>query len=307
MNLNHLAIFHAVALSGSVSGGAKRLHISQSAVSKQLGELEAVLELPLFDRLPRGVRLTEAGRLLHDYSMRLFAIESEAERALAELKQLGRGRIAIGASRTIGAYMLPPVLARFHRLHPLVELSLQVENTKVIEAKLVAGEIDLGFAEGMPSSEYIDYRIFARDQLVLVAAPGHPVAARSPLPWPALANEELLMHEDGSGTRAITERALAEKKLQIRPVMTLASSEAIKQTVATGAGLAFLSSAVIRNEVEAGTLVVVKVRGMNIQRPLYRMQLKKARLSPSLRAFLSLLDAYAVTGLDAAAKRAAET
>lgn len=289
MNLNHLAIFHAVALSGSVSGGAKRLHISQSAVSKQLSELEAVLELPLFDRLPRGVRLTEAGRILLDYSTRLFAIESEAERALAELKQLGRGRIAIGASRTIGAYMLPPVLARFHRLHPLVELSLRVENTKAIEAKLVAGEIDIGFAEGMPSSEYIDYRIFARDQLVLVAAPGHPAAARSPLPWSALAGEEFLMHEDGSGTRAVTERALAEKKLQVRPVMTLASSEAIKQTVATGAGLAFLSSAAIRNEVEAGTLVAVKVRGLQIQRPLYRMQLKKARPSPSLQAFLGLL------------------
>ncbi len=306
MNLNHLAIFHAVALASSVSGGAKRLHISQSAVSKQLSELEATLDLPLFDRLPRGVRPTEAGRILLDYSKRLFAVESEAERALSELKQLGRGRIAIGASRTIGAYMLPPVLAKFHRLHPPVELSLQVENTKVIEAKLVAGEIDIGFAEGMPSSEHLDYRIFARDHLVLVAAPGHPVAARSPLPWSALAGEELLMHEDGSGTRAVTELALAQKKLHIRPVMTLASSEAIKQTVATGTGLAFLSSAVIRKEVEAGTLVAVKVRGMHIQRPLYRIQLKKTRLSPSLRAFLSLLDAHAVTGLDAASRRPAE-
>jgi DNA-binding transcriptional LysR family regulator len=305
LNLNHLAIFHAVALSSSVSGGAKRLHISQSAVSKQLGELEAVLELPLFDRLPRGVRLTEAGHILHDYSTRLFAIESEAERALAELKQLGRGRIAIGASRTIGAYMLPPVLARFHRLHPGVELSLQVENTKAIETKLIAGEIDIGFAEGLPSSEHLDYKVFARDQLVLVAAPDHPVAARSPLPWSALAGEALLMHEHGSGTRAVTERALAAKKLHLRPVMTLASSEAIKQTVATGAGLAFLSSAAIRTEVEAGILAAIKVRGMYIERPLYRMQLKKARLSPSLRAFLGLLEAHAVTGLDATRNRAA--
>ena len=292
MNLNHLAIFHAVALAGSVSGGARRLHISQSAVSKQLSELEAALDLALFERLPRGVRPTEAGRTLLDYAQRLFALESEAERALAELKQLGRGRIAIGASRTIGTYMLPPVLARFHRQYPRIELSLRVENTKAIEAKLVAGEIDIGFAEGMPSSEELDYRVFARDQLVLVAAPEHPACARAPLPLSALASEELLMHEDGSGTRAVTEAALAEKKLKIRPVMTLASSEAIKQTVATGTGLAFLSSAAIRNEVAAGSLVVLKVRGLNIERPLYRMQLKNARLSPSLNAFLGLLDGY---------------
>jgi DNA-binding transcriptional LysR family regulator len=293
LNLKHLAIFHAVAQAGSVSGGAQRLHISQSAVSKQLGELEAALELALFERLPRGVRPTEAGRTLLDYAQRLFALESEAERAMAELKQLGRGRIAIGASRTIGTYMLPPVLARFHRLHPRIELSLQVENTKAIEAKLVAGEIDIGFAEGLPSSEHLDYAVFARDDLVLVAAPDHPAALRAPLSLAVLAGEELLMHEDGSGTRAVTEAALAEKKLRLRPVMVLASSEAIKQTVATGAGLAFLSSAAIRNEVEAGTLVVLKVRGLNIHRPLYRMQPKKARLGPSLRAFLGLLDTHA--------------
>ena len=305
MNLNHLAIFHAVALAGSVSGGAQRLHISQSAVSKQLSELEAALELPLFERLPRGVRPTEAGRLLLDYARRLFAVESEAERALAELKQLGRGRIAIGASRTVGTYMLPPVLARFHRLYPAIELSLQVDNTKAIEAKLVAGEIDIGFAEGLPSSEELDYRVFTRDQLLLVAAPDHPACARAPLSLAALAGEELLMHEDGSGTRAVTEAALAEKKLRIRPVMVLASSEAIKQTVATGAGLAFLSSVAIRNEVEAGTLVALKVRGLNIERPLYRMQLKRARPSPSLQAFLGLLGTHAVTGLEVPGRGAA--
>jgi DNA-binding transcriptional LysR family regulator len=305
MNLNHLAIFHAVALAGSISGGAKRLHISQSAVSKQLGELEAALELALFERLPRGVRPAEAGRILLDYSRRLFALEGEAERVLGELKQLGRGRIAIGASRTIGAYMLPPVLAAFHRLHPQVELSLQVENTQLIEAKLLAGDIDIGFAEGTANGEYLDYTVFARDHLVLIAAPEHALASRSPLPLSALAGQRLLMHEEGSGTRAVTELAFAAKQLRIQPAMTLASSEAIKQTVATGTGLAFLSSAAIRSEVAAGTLVTIEVRGMRIQRPLYRVQPKNARPSPSLKAFLDLLDAHAAPALKGPARRGA--
>ncbi|MEN8665054.1 MAG: LysR family transcriptional regulator, partial [Polycyclovorans sp.] len=111
MNLNHLAIFHAVAASGSVSRGAQQLHISQSAVSKQLSEFERALGVPLFDRLPRGVRLTEAGRLLVGYANRLFAIEAEARHALGDLKQHARGSITIGASRTIGSYLLPQRLA----------------------------------------------------------------------------------------------------------------------------------------------------------------------------------------------------
>lgn len=292
MNLNHLSIFQAVALSGSISGGAQRLHISQSAVSKQLGEFENTLGLTLFDRLPRGVRPTEAGRLLLGYANRLFAIESEAERALGDLKQLARGRIAIGASRTIGAYLLPGLLAEFRRRHPDVGLSLRVENTQAIEAKLVAGEIDIGFAEGGVSDDHLDYKVFAQDDLVLIAAPTHPLVARAPIAVSTLADQALLMHEEGSGTRAVTEGVLRARKLDIRPAMTLASSEALKQTVATGIGVAFLSSLSIRTEVAAGILTVVPVKGLRIQRPLYRVQLRNAWPSPALEAFMQLLEGH---------------
>lgn len=290
MNLNHLAIFQSVALSGSISAGALRLHISQSAVSKQLAEFERSLKVELFDRLPRGVRLTEAGRLLLGYANRLFAIEAEAEQALGDLRQLTRGRIAIGASRTIGAYLLPPLLASFRRRYPGVELSLQVENTRTIEAKLLAGEIDIGFAEGSESSELLDYRVFAQDQLVLIAAPDHPVCQRAVLTPNALSEFPLLMHEVGSGTRAVTEQALADCGLQIRPALTLASTEAIKQTVATGLGLAILSAFAVQTELRAQTLAVVPIKGLQIRRPLYRVLLKNSSPSPSLDAFLDLLN-----------------
>ncbi len=289
MNLNHLAIFQAVAASGSVSGGARELHISQSAVSKQLAEFERALGVVLLDRLPRGVRPTEAGRLLLGYANRLFAIEAEATQALGDLQQLGRGRLAIGASRTIGGYMLPETLAAFARRHPGVELSLQVENTQAIEAKLLAGEIDIGFAEGVVSSDQLDYRVNAEDELVLIAAPRHPLAGGGPLTLAVLAECPLLMHEPGSGTRAVTERALAAKGIRPRPAMTLASSEAIKHAVASGVALAFLSAQAIRTELKAGILRVVEVKGLRIRRPLYRVLLKSAWHSPALEAFLAEL------------------
>lgn len=288
MNLNHLAIFHAVAQCGSVSAGAERLHISQSAVSKQLTEFERRQNLTLFERLPRGVRLTEAGQLLYGYANRLFAIQSEAESALADLQRLARGQLTIGASRTIGGYLLPARLAAFRRLYPDVAISLQVENTSTTERKLIAGELDIGFTEGIVNSAQLHYRVFARDELVLIAAPGHPILQRQPVPLSALGQYPLLMHEEGSGTRAVTESVFAERRLNLRPDMTLASSEAIKQTVATGVGLALISSAAIRSEVEAGLLCTVKVKGLHVQRELFLVQLRTGAQSPALAAFLQL-------------------
>lgn len=289
MNLNHLALFYAVAREGSVSGGARAVHVSQSAVSKQLGEFERALGVPLFDRLPRGVRLTEAGHLLQGYASRLFALEAEAEQALAELQRLARGRLRLGASRTIGGYLLPEVLAAFRAAHGGVEVALHVDNSQVIEQRLLAGELDIGFAEGVAGVEGLDYRVFADDELVLIAAPDHPMRAHAPIAPARLRDLPLLMHEPGSGTRAVTERALAARDLHLRPVMTLASTEAIKRTVAAGSAVAFLSAYAIRSEVRAGFLQVLPVAGLTISRPLYQVTLASAWRSPAAQQFLNLL------------------
>jgi DNA-binding transcriptional LysR family regulator len=289
MNLNHLALFHAVAREGSVSGGARAVYVSQSAVSKQLGEFERALGVPLFDRLPRGVRLTEAGHLLQGYASRLFALEAEAEQALAELQRLARGRLRLGASRTIGGYLLPEVLAAFRAAHAGVEVALHVDNSQVIEQRLLAGELDIGFAEGVAGVDGLDYRVFADDELVLIAAPDHPLLAHAPIAPAGLRDLPLLMHEPGSGTRAVTERALAARDLHLRPVMTLASTEAIKRTVAAGSAVAFLSAYAIRSEVRAGFLQVLPVAGLTISRPLYQVTLASAWRSPAAQQFLDLL------------------
>jgi DNA-binding transcriptional LysR family regulator len=289
MNLNHLAIFQAVAVCQSVSAAARQLHISQSAVSKQLGDFEQCLGVQLFDRRPRGMQATEAGRLLLGYANRLFAIEAEAEAALGDLHAQRRGRLSIGASRTLGGYLLPPLLAAFRRRHPGVELSLRVENTQAIEDKLIAGEIDIGFSEGVMGNAQLSYAEFADDELVLIAAPGHVIAGQAGISLSRLAQLPLLMHETGSGTRAVTERALQARGLNLRPAMTLASTEAIKHTVATGVAVAILSTYAVRTDVAAGRLQVVPVRGLRIRRPLYRVQLRNAWSSPALTAFLATL------------------
>ncbi len=287
MNLNHLAIFHAVALTGNISRGAERLHICQSAVSKQLGEFERTLGHRLFDRLPRGVRLTQAGSVLAAYARKLFELEQEAEQALGDLQKLDRGSLAIGASRTISSYLLPARMAAFHARYPGVELSLHENNTLSIERKLLDREIDVGFTEGVVRDDLLSYSAFAQDELVLIAKPTHPAAKRGALSAAELSSFSILMHEPGSGTRDVTERALADKKLRIRPAMTLASSEAIKQTVCAGGGLAFLSSLSITEELKRKKLVVIQVKQLRIRRPLYQVTLKASAPSPALSAFLA--------------------
>lgn len=290
MNLNHLSIFQAVANSGSVSAGAQRLHISQSAVSKQLREFEHTHDVLLFDRLPRGMRLTEAGKLLLGYANRLFAIESEAENALGGLQDRRHGRLSIGASRTIGAYLLPAVLAAYRQRYPGVEMTLHVENTREIESRLVAGEIDIGFAEGIVGSDQLDYRVWAKDDLVLVTAPKDPVTRQAPIALQRVAELPLLMHEIGSGTREVTETAFAQRSIVLRPIMTLASTEAIKQTVATGVGVAILSSFAIRTELAARVLAAVPIKGLVIRRPLYMVRPRNSWASPAMQAFLEVLE-----------------
>lgn len=291
MNLNHLSIFYAVAEESGVSKGAERLHISQPAVSKQLAEFERAMGTLLFDRLPKGVRLTEAGRLLHGYARRLFAIEAEAERALRELRGVERGRLAVGASTTIGAYVLPSVLAAFHRAYPGVEIHLEIGNTDAIQEALEKGAIDLGFTEGAPPSENVEAIVFLEDELVAIAAPEYArrLLADGPLTIERLCEEPFLVRESGSGTRAVIEEALRQRELVARPAMTLGNTEAIKRVVVGGGGVALISRLTIREEEAQNRLVVLPLSDFTLRRPLRRLQMRGHQASASVRAFVKIL------------------
>src|SRR5437868_2773190 len=143
MNLGHLSVFYSVAMHGNVSRAADKLMVSQPAVSKQVKELERVLGVTLFDRLPRGMRLTDAGQLLVGYAARIFALEGEAQQAVAELAGLRRGRLVVGASNTIGVYLLPDLFVRFRRQFPAIQLQLEIAHTDAILRWLRRGELHL--------------------------------------------------------------------------------------------------------------------------------------------------------------------
>jgi DNA-binding transcriptional LysR family regulator len=289
MNLNHLAVFHAVAQTGSMTVGAERLDISQPAVSKQVQELEHALGVHLFDRIGRRVRLSQAGEILADYARRLFGVAQEADEAMADVRAVRRAKLAIGASTTIGTYLLPGVLAEFLRRHPRIELLVQVENTEQVHRRLVEHELDIGLTEGLVDNDELHAEVFHQDELVMIAAPGHRLVGQPRVPLSALREEPFILREPGSGTRAVEERALARLQSPMRAVMALGNTEAIKRVVAEGVGLAIVSRLAVSDACAAGNVALLPVAGLPIERPLHLVRRKGRHDSPALQAFCDIL------------------
>lgn len=288
MNLHHLKVFLAVAEAGSISAGAQRLHISQPAVTREIRDLEASLDLRLFDRLPRGVQLTEGGRRLLDYAQRIFSLERAAERDLRDFAQLEQGELNLGASATLGSYLLPPLITRFRTLHPQVFVSLEVSNTDAVTRQLDEGSISLGFVEGPFNRGDYAHRLLARDALLPVVAPHHPLASDGPLQAERLLDYPLYMREPGSGARVSVEQAYRAHGLEPRAGMAIGSTEALKRLLADGQGIAWLSQRVVDRELASGKLRHLPVQDLKIERELHVLWRLGASLSPAPAAFLQL-------------------
>jgi DNA-binding transcriptional LysR family regulator len=286
MNLRHLSVFHGVAKAGSVNAAAQLLHTSQPAVSRELRTLEARLGMPLFDRLPRGMRLTEAGRVLLNYAERIFGLEQAAERALRELADLEGGELAIGASNTIGMYLLPPVVASFHVRFPKINLDLHIGNTQEIARGVLDSSFALGFVEGRVKDEALEAKEFRRDRIVAVVAPSHPLAKVSAPSIQRLATSPSILREPGSGTREIVERAFARYRLQPQCGLQISSSEALKRAALEGGAVGWISEVCVTDELRSGRLVALRTPRLSLERPLYSLRLRGRHLNRSAQMFL---------------------
>jgi len=291
MNLNHLAIFHAVTQARSVSGAAERLLISQPAISKQLGQLEKSLGIRLFDRLPRGVRPTEAGELLSNYASRLFALADEGERAIAELRGLQRGRLRVGAGTTVGVYLLPDLFVRFRAAHPGIHLELEIAPSDVLARRLLEGSIDIAVTEGAIDHESLQATPILNDRLIAIAPCHHPLSRKRRLTTAMLCREPFIVRETGSGTQSLVERELSRRGLAVKAAMSFSNTEAIKRAVISGVGVAIVSSLSVGLEIQAKKLAILPIADLEISRPIYRVTHKGAYASKSALAFIAMLDA----------------
>jgi DNA-binding transcriptional LysR family regulator len=269
--------------------GIQKLHVSQPAISRQLKWFEARLGVVLFERLPRGIRLTEAGELLRGYSARIFEIESTAAAAMRDIAGVARGQLTIGASNTIGTYLLPVWLAKFREKFPKIAVSLFVGNTLQVAEGVADLKFAYGFIEGPLHDPELRIQRLMDDELVPVVAAGHPLARKRSLEAEKIGHYPLLMREAGSGTRELVIDMLRAQEITPEDVMTLSNTEALKQAALQGAGIAWLPTLCMARELGEGQLRILKLPALSLRRPLNIVRSASAYLSPAGESFLELL------------------
>src|SRR3990172_6543578 len=244
MEDHKLRVFCAVAETKSFSKASELIHLTQPAVSLQVQAMEELYETRLFDRSGNSINLTPAGEILYRRAKEILALYAEAQKNISEITGAIKGSLSIGASSTIGNYLLPTIISAFKKKVPQVNISLVVNNTKTITEKLNAGEIDIALVEGDVSKQRFAVETLLSDELVIIMSPAHPWAERRNIPGIELNKEPIILREEGSGTRQIILKRLEEHGMKLADLkisLVLGSTEAIKSAVEEGVGVSIVS------------------------------------------------------------------
>lgn len=293
LNLHQLATFQVVAKHCSYVRAAEELHFSQPAVSAQIRQLEQSLGVKLFDQIGRKTHLTQAGEELYSYSQQIFSVINETLETLDALRSPHYGRLSVGADTTVGSYVIPGWLGKFHQIYPEVDISLEVLNRAALIDALVNNRIDLAVIGSVPDDIPVVIEPFARNELVLIASATHRLAGIQDISLTELAKEHFLLREVGSGTRAALENVFHDAALPLLISMQVGNNSAIKQGVAAGLGVALISRVALDMELETKRLVILDVEGFPIIRQWRIVHLKEKNLSATARAFKSFLIQHA--------------
>ena len=289
MNLHHLRLFAAVVNHGGFTKAAESLHLSQPAISKSLNELERQLNLTLLDRSGRSIKLTDAGQTLYARARELFGVERIAEQELREIRGLKRGVLRVASSTTIATYMLPPFLGRFHLRHPGIRIRASSANTRTVLRLLLESRVDVALVEGPVSHPQVDVLPWREDELVVISHPMHELLSRRDVDVAMLIREQFIVREPGSGTREVSERALALHGARLTNTMRVGGTEAIKQAVAAGLGFAIVSRAAAADQLALGKIAVLSVNRLEMRRTFAQIKLRGRVTTAAARELEQLL------------------
>lgn len=288
ITLRQLQVFEAAARLGGYTRAAEALHLSQPAVSMQIRQLEGQAGMPLFDQIGKKVHLTDAGRTLYNHAQSILAQVHEAQLELEEMRGMRRGQLNITIASTAN-YFAPRLLAAFCQRHPEVKVSLDVSNREHILELLNETDKDLAIMGRPPEASDLVAHPFMENPLVVIAAPGHPLAQARDIPLARLNEETFISREIGSGTRIAAERFFDEAGTRLTTVMEMSSNEAIKQAVQAGLGLGVVSIHTLEMELALGRLVILDVQGFPILRHWYAVHRHGKRFSAVAQAFLNFV------------------
>lgn len=292
MDISQLEVFLAVAREGGFSRAADKLYRTQSAVSQAVRKLEIEIGEPLFDRSSRDGLLTDAGRVLQEYAEQLLNVRENAREALAELRELQKGRLVIGANEFTALYLLR-VLAEFGRLHPAIRIMVQRSLGSQIPNDVLRHNCEFGVLTYDPEDPELSSVVVYSDELILVVPPQHPLARELKVSIRQLGAESFVAHIVSSPYREKVLQAFKKHKTPLHMGVELPTLQAIKRFVAMGNGVAFLPEISVEDEIARGELVRIPVQELNVHRKLRLIYRRHAALSHAGRAFLKVAESVA--------------
>jgi DNA-binding transcriptional LysR family regulator len=296
MNLEYLKTYLEVVRLGSFSEVAKKLSISQPAVSFQIQKLERDLGVHLIDRGQKTIALTDAGRRLLRFAEVVEKEHTRLARDLDQLREEVTGDIVIAASTIPGEMLLPPILGEFRALHPAVCACVEVSDSLTVVAGVQGGDYDVGFCGIAPEGKELHYFRVAEDEIVLIVFPEHPFAVRKKVSPLELEGEPLVFREETSGTQRNVKSLLAKSGLDIAkwsPCLVLGTSQSVVSAVESGVGIAFVSSLAIKKSLALGLVKQVAVEGIKLKRDFYCVYRRERVVSRLLSEFIDFVQTRA--------------
>ena len=287
-SLVQLETFARVARLGSYTRAAEELHLTQPGVTQQVRALERHFGLRLVDIVGRRPVLTDAGRFLAERTAALLESLGELEREMGQFAAVHGGELRLGATLTIGSYVVPALLGRFAESYPTIRLRVEIANTALMARRIQSEELGLALIEGPLDDSTLDIVPFMDDRLCLVVPAGHRFARRARIAPGELVGEPFVWREAGSGTRAAAEAALLAAGIQPPVVLELPSGEGVARAVEEGLGLTILSWLVVERAVAEGRLATVDLVGIDLRRTFRLVTVRGRTLSPAARAFASV-------------------
>jgi LysR family transcriptional regulator, transcriptional activator of the cysJI operon len=297
MQLEQLRAFRAVVKKGGFERAMESIHLSQPAISIRVKELEKQLGADLFKRSGRKIDLTDAGRIVSEYTDRVMIVLDEMALALDELKGFKRGLLRCGATTTIAVHLLPKLLVQFKTEFPKVEIKVVVEKTAEIEKQILADELDIGMVSGtITNPPAFNIFHYLTDELVLIAPRNHPLAKRPRVSLKQIAKFPLILRDKGSLPRLMIDEAFRAAGLSYNCMMVIETSEALKRAVAEGLGCSITPHCSIQLEKQTKALAYAKIAGSPMKREFRAIIHKDRKLLGPAKPFLDLLRAEATGG-----------
>ncbi|MBF0154359.1 MAG: LysR family transcriptional regulator [Magnetococcales bacterium] len=284
-----LRVFYAVAKHLSFTRAAEELYLTQPAVTFQIRQLEEHFNTRLFDRHHNRISLTDAGQVVFTYAERILELYRETEKAINEMTGVTKGVVKLGASTTIGEYLMPKILSIYHSQFPSVQIRLTIHNTRLVIRKLEDATIDVGLVEGPVRNKNVTISPCTEDELVVIMPRNHPLAEYEELTIAHMREYPFVSREEGSGTRAVITEFLGKAGLpyeQLNVVLELGSTESIKGAVEGGVGISIVSMASLQKELALTSLVVKRVKGVAMKRRINFVYQKQKFRTKAVEEFL---------------------